>query len=392
MNKTFAPDKSPVHRESTRHKSRPGRYKKIVRDLPLGVVELDYSGRCLFINNSARVFLGVGNGRVKSRKLIDLLDDQELSRSLGQIIAAARDGAKTPRTISRDGQALEIKPIDPTGCDNFSGMVLTIDEISPKKTVSEDKEDFLALVSHELRTPLTIIKGYLDIFSTGLMGDLSDSQIRSTRLMLEHCDQLEQLITNLIHYRDLVLKPNTYHPQTVVLKPLLDRLQSELAGRVHAAGMTMSLKLEHEDLLCRCDHVFLFDIIEQLIDNAVKHARSGGSVRVTVSKFRSGGPLPPGHRVALNGPVSADSCICIRVIDKGPGIPADRMAGLCDAFRQGERYLTRTINGMGIGLAIVKRKVELSGGKMWISSGPGTGTEISVLLPQPANRKTGRRD
>ncbi len=392
MNKTRTPNTPPKPRKSSRHVSRPGKYQSIVQNLPLGVAELNYDGQCLFINKSARVFLGIGNGPVESLKFTDLLDDRELARMLGQIIAAARDGDQKPRTIFRDGQTLEITLIEPTDGSNFSGLVLTVDEVSRKKPERDDKEDFLALVSHELRTPLTIIKGYLDIFETGMMGDLSDPQIKSTRIMLEHCDQMERLIKNLIHYRDLVLNQESCSPQTVVLKPLMERVQAAMAGRLHAAGMTMSVELENDELLCRCDHTFLFDIIEQLVDNAVKHAHSGGSVRVSVSKLQNGGPLPLGRRVTSKIPVSTSDGICIRVIDNGPGIPADRMAGLCDAFRQGERYLTRSTSGMGIGLAVVKRKVELSGGKMWISSGAGSGTEISVLLPQPENGNTQKHD
>jgi PAS domain S-box-containing protein len=363
-------------------------YASIIRELPLGVVGLDYDGRCVFINRSARTFLGVGDDHAEGRGLFDLVDDRGLRSLLREAIEMSRDGYPTARTVDFGGRTLEVRSSIPAEIDRISSVVLTVEDVTWRKRAEKQKDEFLGLVSHELRTPLTVIKGYLDIFERGMMGMLTSQQTESTHVMLEQCNNLERLIKDLIRFRSLTRGPDSVCRELVALKPFLSQLAGDFDVLIKDAGMTLTLDVDDDNLLCWCDAKQLRDVLYHVIDNGVKFANEGKTLSLSAKKLERHDLPPINQRVIQREPEPHTRWVRISVADRGPGIAEDRINLLFNSFEQGEEHLTRKAHGLGIGLSVVKRVVDINGGTLWVDSEVDRGTNLFFTLPlvQPKTR------
>lgn len=363
-------------------------YASIIDELPIGVVGFDYENTCVFMNRSAQTYLGIDARRVQRQPLADLVRHEEVRALLEDAIELGRDGYPTARTIDFAGRTLEIRSTIPTDIERISSVVFTVQDVTWRKRADDQKDEFLSLVSHELRTPLTVIKGYLDILDRGMMGSLTDQQSETTQVMLEQCQTLEKLIRDLIRLRSLARGPENTSPGPVALKPLLNQLAGDIGPAVEDAKMTLTLDIDNGSLWCWCDACQLYDVLQQIIENGVKFAHSGKTLRLSAKELDPAA-LPPVERRVIDRELPPHArWVCISVADRGPGIPPDKIKTVFERFEQGEEHLTRNVKGLGIGLALVERVVDLNGGTLWIDSELGRGTKISFTLPliQPLAR------
>jgi signal transduction histidine kinase len=128
------------------------------------------------------------------------------------------------------------------------------------------------------------------------------------------------------------------------------------------------------------DRRLLRQALDEVLDNAVKYSPDGGLIELSLSR------VPPATAAVIAGdslgiaPTSAMFEICVR--DDGLGIPGEHLDHIFDRFHRGDSRLTSEFGGLGLGLAICKRVIELHGGHVLVASTPGRGTEFSLLLPQ----------
>ena len=219
------------------------------------------------------------------------------------------------------------------------------------------KDEFIAMLGHELRNPLGAISNSLHLLDQ----DAGEDQARFARqVMVRQVRNLTRLIDDLLDMGRLMTG-----------KVLLRKTPLDLSGSVNRAVAAMrasgrfsshDVSLELEVAWAEADEVRIEQIIANLAGNAVKYTPAGGGIRISV------------------GTEEGDAMI--RVEDDGIGIPADLLPQVFDLFVQGERSLDRTEGGMGVGLAMVRRLVELHGGSVEASSfGPDRGSGFTVRLP-----------
>jgi len=137
--------------------------------------------------------------------------------------------------------------------------------------------------------------------------------------------------------------------------------------------------------LVRIDARLIRDVLDNLLDNAVKYSRTGGLVEVILSMVkrvpREVVSSEPGTVTDKQLEGAAARWLDIAVRDTGAGIPPDQLGRIFERFHRVDTRLTRDVDGMGLGLAICKRIVELHGGFIWVESEPGVGSVFHVLLP-----------
>jgi signal transduction histidine kinase/ActR/RegA family two-component response regulator len=222
------------------------------------------------------------------------------------------------------------------------------------------KDEFLAVVSHELRTPLTPILGWVRILKeTGDKPEhrrkAAESIERNALLQIKLVDDL--LDSNRV-IRDSVPLDTSTQDLSSLLRSVLDTVEDA------AAAKTIDVEFVEtaDPLIVEGDPGRLQQVFANLLSNALKFTPSSGRVRVTATR---------------NG----DSAV-VRISDSGEGIAPEFLPHIFDMFRQQEEGTRRRHAGLGIGLAVVKRLVELHHGRIEISSGgPGMGTEATVRLP-----------
>jgi len=224
------------------------------------------------------------------------------------------------------------------------------------------KAEFLATMTHELRTPINIVIGNLDLLLGGYLGELSDRQRESLRTALRNSGEALNLVGSLldlsrIEAGQFVIRVEDFH-----LEELWTEL--ELLFRIGLSGKEVELSWEVTVPLplLRTDKIKIKEILSNIVFNAVKFTDRG---RIQVSA----------------SPVEGGEAIEVVVQDTGIGISKEFMPFIFEPFRQEEGALTRSHGGVGLGLSIAKRLLNLLHGQVEVESELGKGSTFRVTIP-----------
>lgn len=223
------------------------------------------------------------------------------------------------------------------------------------------KDEFLAMLAHELRNPLAPIRTGLFVLEM----DDSDPVRRRTLLemMERQVDHLVRLVDDLLESSRLSRGKIQLQREPIDLKDALLRAIELSRPQIDAGGSTLALHLSGDPLPVLADPVRIAQVFSNLLNNAARYGRRGGSIQLQAER-------------------ASDDRALVRVIDDGIGIDADTLPHVFELFTQGERGTRHAQGGLGIGLALVRSLVEQHGGQVAASSrGRGQGAEFSVWLP-----------
>jgi PAS domain S-box-containing protein len=225
------------------------------------------------------------------------------------------------------------------------------------------KDEFLAMLAHELRNPLAPLRNALHILrQSGVIGPTAE-QMRE--LMERQVRHLSRLVENLVDVSRLTRGCIELHRESLDLTRVVHGVVEATRPLVQERCLDLTLSLPGGPVWLEADPTRLEQIVSNLLSNAVKYTDPGGQVRV---ELRTEG----GEAV-------------LRVRDTGVGIAPEMVPQVFDLFVQGERRLDRSQGGVGIGLTLVRRLVELHDGKAEVTSaGPGKGSEFVIRLPLAA--------
>jgi two-component system phosphate regulon sensor histidine kinase PhoR len=222
------------------------------------------------------------------------------------------------------------------------------------------RRDFVANVSHELRTPLSIFRGYLETL-------LDDPQqppgelLRILEVMERHSDRLNALVEDILSLARLESPGIELSLSAIDLPEFLHGIMRDWEKRLAAKKLKSHLNFPGTLPRLRADETRLQELIYNLLDNAVKYSKPGGTV------FLRAESEPDGVRLS--------------VADQGAGISPDDLPRIFERFYRADKSRSSEQSGTGLGLSIVKHIAQLHGGTVEAQSELGTGTTISVMLP-----------
>jgi signal transduction histidine kinase len=256
---------------------------------------------------------------------------------------------------------------------NLLAAYLRLQDVNRQKTV------FLASAAHELKTPLAVIKGYYDLLLSGSLGKLNEKQCDILQESKDSCERLVRLVSMFLNYSTLESGKLVLYLRDNDLRDCL----TELATRWHEAFQRNHVRLE--SVLDEKLPIFKFDYqkvqqtVANLLDNALKHTPAGGSVTLRADLHfweRRVAKEPPttDRRRARN---HEPNCVRVAVSDTGSGIAAEHHQEIFEDFVR----VDRSSSGMGLGLAIAKRLVQVHRGKIWVDSELRRGCTFTFLLP-----------
>jgi PAS domain S-box-containing protein len=222
------------------------------------------------------------------------------------------------------------------------------------------KSDFLATMSHELRTPLNIIMGYNALLLDEVFGSLTADQADTVRRTQASAQELLELISATLDISRLDTGRIPLNLEAIDLGDLLDTLVAEMAERYKKPLVALVCDALPQLPRIRTDVMKLQLVMKNLLSNAVKFTAEG---RVTVSACKRAAGVE------------------IAVADTGIGIAPNLLPLIFEPFQQGESGLKRGYGGVGLGLYIVRRLVELLGGTVTVDTEPGHGSTFRVWLP-----------
>jgi signal transduction histidine kinase len=240
-------------------------------------------------------------------------------------------------------------------------------EIQERKRVEDSlrdadsrKDEFLAMLGHELRNPLAPIRNAVQVMRK--IG-VADPKLAWARDVVERQScHLTRLVDDLLDVSRIIMGKITLHKSPVAITTVIEQALETSKPLIDARRHELSVILPEEPMRVYGDPVRLAQIVSNVLNNAAKYTPSRGKIGLTVAR-------ESGQAV-------------IRVRDTGEGIPPQLLPRLFDLFTQAERTIDRAQGGLGIGLTIVQKLVELHGGRVEaISEGPGKGSEFVIRLP-----------
>ena len=332
---------------------------------PDACVLLSKEGTILWANKAARDQFGIfGIGNPFSFTL-----------RVPELVAAVADAART----GRPGRASWSEKV-PTSrwyeafvapCDLAAGeaperraLAVFMRDLTEQKRLDRMREDFVANASHELRTPLTALTGFIETLQGPAKNDAPKRE-QFLGVMREQAERMRRLTDALLSLSRVEMRAHV-RPTELVDCVAATRYAVEMTrGMAREHGVALELSVLCEPLVLRGDHDELVQVIDNLVENAIKYGGEGG--RVLISADRD---------AAAAGDVAV-----IAVQDFGPGIPPEHVPRLVERFYRVDVQASRARQGTGLGLAIVKHIVARHRGRLTVKSELGAGSTFTVRLP-----------
>ena len=254
-------------------------------------------------------------------------------------------------------------------------VMLSVDDITEQKNAEQEileakmmaeranriKSEFLATMSHELRTPLNAVIGYADLLLDEAFGELNPKQIKSIGHISNGGKHLLDLINDILDLSKIESGKMELHYDDFFVNEALRNVEYIISPLARKKNIRLEFSIESEVLNLHADKSRFKQILYNLASNAVKFTPEKGLVKIEVRK--------------------TDHAVGVAVTDSGIGIPEEQLKNLFIPFNQLDSTDSRTYEGTGLGLSLVKKFVELHGGKVNVKSEVGKGSTFSFWIP-----------
>lgn len=251
--------------------------------------------------------------------------------------------------------------IPAAGGGESAWTLFVLHDISRQRQLEGMRKDFVANVSHELRTPLSIIKGYTETLADGHKEMPESDRDSFIRTIHRNSERLHSLLEDLLCLSRLESNNPGLNRELVQPAGFIRAFVEEFRGRNACRDHRIELRLEEVLPELLADPLKLTQVLENLLENAIKYTPKGAKIEVSAQR--------------REGTVE----LCVR--DDGPGIPAADLPHIFERFYRVDKGRSRETGGTGLGLSIVKHIAQLHGGRAWVESEPGRGSAFFVSLP-----------
>lgn len=247
------------------------------------------------------------------------------------------------------------------GTDLF---VLVFKDQSEARRIDRMRADFIANASHELRTPLASISGFIETLRGPARNDPAARE-QFLQIMQNQTSRMARLIDDLLSLSRLEMKPYLKAGARVDLRQTLESVIDSLGPLARDSNLVVERDFADGQFAVPGDRDELFQVFENLLENACKYGQSGGRVSVSVA---------PGGTVA-------EPTVDVTIRDFGPGIPEEHIPRITERFYRVDVETSRAQKGTGLGLSIVKHILTRHNARMSIRSELGKGAAFTVHLP-----------
>lgn len=271
-----------------------------------------------------------------------------------ETIVAHREGAQVYYLVSAS-------PIRDPETGQVSGAVTLMRDISSLKRLERLKDEFLYTVSHELRTPLAVIRGYAELSLSSADHPADETSSLALRRILAEVDQMSGLLEQMLQIARLDAGRMPIDAAEVDLAQLTAAELNVLSITPEYARVVLNLEEGTRRLICRLDRVAYRQVLGNLLSNALKYSPAKSPVVVRISAVK-------------------DQAV-VSVSDCGSGIPEDELLLIFEKFYRARNAVNSGNIGLGLGLYITGRLVDLLSGRIWVESTLGHGSTFHVAFP-----------
>ncbi|MBA2743012.1 MAG: PAS domain-containing protein [Chthoniobacterales bacterium] len=335
-------------------------FRTIVATIPDGLLVIDTRRRVQSMNPQLLHLFEVGDVGAGAM-LHDIIRDASVERAVSHTLTTG-ESSEIEIKVARGSDTLNVsvtsEPVHETG--DVRGVVLLFRDVTRLKEADQVRRDFVANVSHELRTPLSIFRGYLETLLENPKQPPREL-MRIFETMEKHSNRLNLLVEDVLSLARLEASDARLHLEEVKVAECLKAIARDWEKKFAAKQIRCELAVPDDLPPIRADEGRLQEVVYNLLENAVKYSREGGSIRVSATR--------------------ENSSVRIGVSDDGIGIAARELPRVFERFYRVDKARSREVGGTGLGLSIVKHIAQLHGGVAEAQSKLGAGTTVSVLLP-----------
>ena len=331
-----------------------------VNEMREGLLVIDREMRVVASNRAARNLFSHIDDSINLRRLTELTRNPAIYDAfLDGVRGTERAGVKV-ETYDQAKRIFDLRvvPLRAANGRGANGAVGVFFDVTRLERLELVRQEFLSNVSHELRTPLTSIMALTETLEAGAIDDQEHNR-RFLAIIQKNAARMHRLIDDILELSAIEAGNVKVQPETVQLHALVDDVIGSLSALAAASGIGIRNLVGFEAKVFADPHR-LVQMLTNLIDNAIKFNREGGTVSI---KHDSHG---------------ADR---ISVEDNGEGIPAHHLDRLFERFYRVDRARSRELGGTGLGLAIVKHLTKAHGGEVTVESRFGEGTKFTIELP-----------
>lgn len=349
-----------IRRQGAAQQKQSAELLQLTEGMQEGFIHLDGRGIIRRINPAAADILGVAADCVGQ-------DFHAVERrpDFARAVAAARGHGRSELRVSRAGREYQFR-FSRIMSEAGSGIFLLILDVTDQVAAERSRREFTANVSHELKTPLQAILGSVELLSQGMVKAADQRRFFDT--IHREARHLIALVEDILRLAQLDESRSLPREETD-----LGRMAQEIAAALQpmAEERQISLQVEAERAVLQGVPGLLYELLYNLVENAIRYNIPQGSVRLGVKK--------------IAGAVS------IQVEDSGIGIAEEHQRRIFERFYRVDKSHGRGSGGTGLGLAIVKHTVQYHGGTLALTSEVGKGTRIDITLPEEGRRCHGHR-
>ena len=333
----------------------------ILRSMIEGVAVIDGRERVVFCNGAFAEILNLDPAQLEGRPLVELVRQADLLDLARRALAGSENlqGSITTGTVMPRNFAVTATPVS-TLNPATRGAVIVLHDITELRRLERVRQDFVANVSHEFKTPLTAIQGFAETLLGGALEDENNNR-RFLEIIRDHAVRLGRLTDDLLKLARIEAGKLDVQYQPVSVAELVEGCAATTILKASQRNIALNLTYPPELPLVRGDAGLLREVLQNLLDNAVQYT-------------------PPGGRVDLSA-VTRDHEAVITVADTGIGIPLADQERIFERFYRVDAARSREVGGTGLGLSIARHIVEAHGGRIWVESTVGQGSQFHFSVP-----------
>ena len=324
-------------------------FEAVTKNINEGLILINMKQEILSVNEAALDLFDLDE---KPKKITDFTDDSKFAGLISDVMH--NYGAEVILKTSDITLRADASPIRSHGVQ--TGASILVQDVTENYAAEEVRRQFTANVSHELKTPLQSIMGYSELMENHLV-DPKDCDSFARKIHTESCRML-QLIDDIIRLSQLD-EGNVVDVNTLNLKDLVNEAAEAVSAE--AREHQVELKFDIESVWINANSRLIYEIIYNLMDNAIRYNLAGGYVKVKTRRK---------HDEAV-----------LEVSDNGIGIPRESLPHVFERFYRVDKSHSRATGGTGLGLSIVKHAVQLSHGRITVQSKISQGTAFTARFP-----------
>jgi two-component system, OmpR family, phosphate regulon sensor histidine kinase PhoR len=324
-----------------------------------GVAVVNGTERLVFANRGFAEILGLDVPPTSGSALVEVVRQTELIEAVRRVLSG-EPRVESEIVTGTLRQRFFAATVAAVRAQEATGAVVVLHDITELRKLERVRRDFVANVSHELRTPLTAIQGFAETLLGGAIDD-PQNRGRFLEIILEHSRRLARLTEDLLMLSKMDAERLELEFSRIGVAQFIESCVETVQHRASERDLRISVNMPQRLPDIAGDRRRLAEVLQNLLDNALQYTLSGGLIMVSAE--------------------AAEDEVVFTVSDTGIGIPRADQPRIFERFYRVDVARSREVGGTGLGLSIAKHLVDAHGGRIWVESEVGRGSQFHFSVP-----------